>query len=165
MKALEKDRTRRYESASALAADVERYLADEPVEACPPSAAYRLRKFARRHKGALVTAAVVVMRSWQGTGVSVWQAVEAARPARLPTSNADLAKKNEEIANGRQAEAEMRRKEADRERQRANANLQKAVRVVDGDPGDPRGHEDGVPAVERFRRQLLNDAVTSTTVG
>src|SRR5205085_11196184 len=46
MKALEKDRDRRYESASAFAADVERYLADEPVEACPPSRAYRVRKFA-----------------------------------------------------------------------------------------------------------------------
>ena len=45
MKALEKDRGRRYDSASAFAADVERYLKDEPVQACPPSAGYRLRKF------------------------------------------------------------------------------------------------------------------------
>src|SRR5262249_46260717 len=50
MKALEKDRNRRYETASAFAADVQRYLKDEPVEAGPPSAWYRLRKFARRHK-------------------------------------------------------------------------------------------------------------------
>jgi WD40 repeat protein/serine/threonine protein kinase len=50
MKALEKDRTRRYEMASALAADVQRYLGDEPVQACPPSAVYRLRKFARRNQ-------------------------------------------------------------------------------------------------------------------
>jgi eukaryotic-like serine/threonine-protein kinase len=60
MKALEKDRNRRYESASALAADVQRYLADEPVQACPPSAAYRLKKFTRRHKGALAAAAAVL---------------------------------------------------------------------------------------------------------
>ena len=46
MKCLEKDRTRRYETASGLAQDVERYLPDEPVEACPPAAGYRLRKFA-----------------------------------------------------------------------------------------------------------------------
>src|SRR5207302_2948128 len=45
MKALEKDRGRRYESASAFAADVRRYLADEPVQACPPSVGYRLGKF------------------------------------------------------------------------------------------------------------------------
>jgi WD40 repeat protein/serine/threonine protein kinase len=56
MKALEKDRNRRYESASALAADVQRYLNDEPVQACPPSAWYRCRKFARRNKGVLATA-------------------------------------------------------------------------------------------------------------
>ena len=48
MKALEKDRTRRYETANAFAADVMRYLNDEPVEASPPSTAYRLRKFAQK---------------------------------------------------------------------------------------------------------------------
>src|SRR4029077_18564623 len=50
MKCLEKDRTRRYETANALARDVERHLKDEPVEACPPSAAYLLRKFTRKHR-------------------------------------------------------------------------------------------------------------------
>jgi serine/threonine protein kinase len=53
MKALEKDRNRRYESASALAADVQRFLNDEPVAACPPSAVYQLKKYAKRHKGLL----------------------------------------------------------------------------------------------------------------
>jgi serine/threonine protein kinase len=50
MKALEKDRNRRYESASAFTADVQHYLNDEPVQACPPSASYRFRKFARRNR-------------------------------------------------------------------------------------------------------------------
>jgi WD40 repeat protein/serine/threonine protein kinase len=59
MKALEKDRNRRYETASALAADVGRFLADEPVQACPPSAMYRFRKFARRNKAAVLAAAFV----------------------------------------------------------------------------------------------------------
>jgi WD40 repeat protein/serine/threonine protein kinase len=59
MKALEKDRRRRYESPSSFAADVMRYLNDEPVSACPPSAAYRFRKFARRHKTILFMASVV----------------------------------------------------------------------------------------------------------
>jgi serine/threonine protein kinase/Tfp pilus assembly protein PilF len=59
MKALEKDRNRRYETASAFAADVQRYLADEPVLACPPSAWYRVGKFARRNKAALAMATVV----------------------------------------------------------------------------------------------------------
>ena len=52
MKALEKDRNRRYETANGFAADVQRYLADEPVQACPPSAGYRFRKFARRNQRA-----------------------------------------------------------------------------------------------------------------
>src|SRR5205814_9789746 len=59
MKALDKDRNRRYETANGLAMDIQRYLADEPLEACPPSAMYRFRKFARRHKGALWTASAV----------------------------------------------------------------------------------------------------------
>jgi len=60
MKALEKDRGRRYETANGFAMDVQRYLADEPVLACPPSAGYRLRKFARRNKGRLAVAALVL---------------------------------------------------------------------------------------------------------
>src|SRR5262249_13478594 len=61
MKALEKDRNRRYETASAFAADVQRYLADEPVLACPPSAWYRVGKFARRKKAGLAMATVVAL--------------------------------------------------------------------------------------------------------
>jgi WD40 repeat protein/serine/threonine protein kinase len=77
MKCLEKDRDRRYESASALAADVQRYLHDEPVQACPPSTLYRLRKFARRNKAALLTSSVVVLAVSLAVAVStalIWQA-------------------------------------------------------------------------------------------
>jgi WD40 repeat protein/serine/threonine protein kinase len=80
MKALEKDRNRRFETASSFAADVQRYLHDEPVQACPPSAGYRFRKFARRNKAALVTAsavAVAVLLAVAGLAVSttlVWRA-------------------------------------------------------------------------------------------
>src|SRR5208282_2745064 len=58
MKCLEKDRSRRYETANGLARDLERHLADEPVEACPPSAGYRLKKFVRRNKGRVLAAMV-----------------------------------------------------------------------------------------------------------
>src|SRR5262249_28991336 len=61
LKALEKDRKRRYETASAFAADVQRYLNDEPVQACPPSAWYRFRKWARRNKGVFVTVSAVAV--------------------------------------------------------------------------------------------------------
>jgi tetratricopeptide (TPR) repeat protein len=60
MKCLEKDRGRRYDTANGLARDVQRYLADEPVEAGPPSAAYRLRKLVRKYRTPLLTAAVVL---------------------------------------------------------------------------------------------------------
>ena len=61
MKALEKDRRRRYETANDFAADVMRYLTDQPVEACPPSAWYPLGKFARRNRVALTTTGLVVL--------------------------------------------------------------------------------------------------------
>ena len=61
MKALEKDRARRYDTASALAADIGHYLHDEPVVACPPSAVYRFRKFARRNKAALAVAGLILL--------------------------------------------------------------------------------------------------------
>ncbi len=72
MKALERDRLRRYESASALAADIERYLNDEPVEAVPPSAVYRLRKFLRRRKMATVGATGLMLALVVGTAAIVW---------------------------------------------------------------------------------------------
>ncbi len=61
MKALEKDRARRYETASDFAEDVQRYLNDEAVQACPPSAGYRLSKFARRNKGRLITTGLLTV--------------------------------------------------------------------------------------------------------
>src|SRR5262249_30504269 len=75
MKCLEKDRNRRYETANGLAMDVQRYLADEPVQACPPSAGYRFRKFARRNKAALATAALVAAALLIGTAAATWQAL------------------------------------------------------------------------------------------
>jgi tetratricopeptide (TPR) repeat protein len=82
MKALEKDRNRRYETANALALDVQHYLADEPVQACPPSAWYRLRKFARRNRAGVTAAAVMVLTLVLATAVSIWQAVRATRAER-----------------------------------------------------------------------------------
>src|SRR5207249_4652937 len=60
MKCLEKDRNRRYETANALAADVQHYLHDEPVLACPPSAGYRLRKFARKNRRVVTVVALII---------------------------------------------------------------------------------------------------------
>src|SRR6516164_189128 len=73
MKCLEKDRARRYDTASALARDAERYLRDEPVEACPPTVGYRLRKFYRKNRTALVTAFLFVAMLIAGTLLSIYQ--------------------------------------------------------------------------------------------
>jgi WD40 repeat protein/serine/threonine protein kinase len=82
MKALEKDRNRRYETANSLAMDVQRNLADEPVQACPPSAPYRFRKFARRNRVFLGTASVVALVVAVAVAVSaglIWRALERER--------------------------------------------------------------------------------------
>ena len=83
MKAIEKQRNRRYESAAALAADLTRHLQDEPVMARPPSALYRTRKFVTRHKVAAVATAAVALALVAGTVVSTWQAVRARRAERV----------------------------------------------------------------------------------
>jgi tetratricopeptide (TPR) repeat protein len=82
MKCLEKDRARRYESASGLARDVERHLNNEPVTAAAPGAIYRMGKFARRHRLGLAMAATLVLLLAAGGVVSTWQAVRAKRAER-----------------------------------------------------------------------------------
>jgi tetratricopeptide (TPR) repeat protein/serine/threonine protein kinase len=77
MKALEKDRTRRYDTANGLARDIQRYLADEVVEARPPSAGYRLKKFVRRNPLQLALAVAVVLLLLGGVSVAWWQAEQS----------------------------------------------------------------------------------------
>ncbi len=95
MKALEKDRNRRYETASALAADVQHYLHDEPVQACPPSAWYRLRKFARRNKAGLALTGCVLTLVLGLASSGVWfaqqRAVRLAQTEQTVTRGLDQA--------------------------------------------------------------------------
>src|SRR5262249_33500193 len=79
MKDLEKDRSRRYETANGLAMDVQRYLAGEAVLAAPPSASYRLRKATRKYKKPLVTAAAFLALLVLAGGVTIWQALRLAQ--------------------------------------------------------------------------------------
>jgi hypothetical protein len=102
MKALEKDRTRRYETANGLARDVERYLKGETVEACPPTVGYRLRKFARKNKPALITAAAFAALLVGGAALSLWQAVRASHAEAVALAERD------EREQARQAEADQR---------------------------------------------------------
>ena len=77
MKALEKDRARRYESANGFAADVQRYLSGEPVLAHPPSATYRMRKFARKHRGPVIAASLVLLALLGGAVGTVYGVIKA----------------------------------------------------------------------------------------
>jgi tetratricopeptide (TPR) repeat protein len=85
MKAMEKDRTQRYASASELEADIERYIRHEPVVAGPPSALYRIKKYIRRHKVGVAAAALVIMAmviGITGTSIGLVKAMKAERKAR-----------------------------------------------------------------------------------
>jgi tetratricopeptide (TPR) repeat protein len=83
MKCLEKDRTRRYETASGLAADIRRHLDDEPVTAGAPSAAYKLRKFVKRNRGQVIAASVVLVAVLAGTVGTSWGLVQSSRARSL----------------------------------------------------------------------------------
>jgi tetratricopeptide (TPR) repeat protein len=83
MKALDKDRSCRYETPSAFARDVQRHLDGDPVEAGPPSRVYRLRKFARKHRAGLSTAAAFALVLIAATTVSTWEAWRATRAERV----------------------------------------------------------------------------------
>jgi tetratricopeptide (TPR) repeat protein len=143
MKALEKDRDLRYESASAFAADVQRYLDDEPVQACPPSAGYRFGKFARRNKVALATAGVVAAALLIGTAVSVWQAVEANAARKLAAETLDGEKQAR-----RAAEAHFRKA--------LDAVRQMLLEVADEKVGM-------IPQMEQTRKRLLGEALAFYT--
>jgi hypothetical protein len=125
MKCLEKQRSRRYETANGLAQDVQRYLSDEAVEACPPSVGYRFGKFVRRHRGSVLAAAIIFLLLLGGIAGTTWGMIRADR--------------------ARQSEAAL----AEREK-RANAQAQKRLQQVEKGSGmlasvfsdlDPRAEE------------------------
>ena len=89
MKCLEKDRSRRYETANGLARDVERYLADEKVEACPPSAGYRLHKFVRRHRGPVLAASISFLLLVGGIAGTTWGLIRADRARKAAADRAE----------------------------------------------------------------------------
>jgi serine/threonine protein kinase/Tfp pilus assembly protein PilF len=91
MRCLDKDRARRYATANGLALDLERYLADEPVQACPPSAWYRARKFARRNKSALATAALLGALLAAALAAVGWAVRDRAARVKVAEGNVKLA--------------------------------------------------------------------------
>ncbi len=87
MQAIEKDRARRYQSPAELAEDLRRYLADEPVAACPQSRWYSLRKSIRRNRAVMTTAALVLGGLLTGAGLRSGKVWKRREPGRLPTWN------------------------------------------------------------------------------
>lgn len=98
MKALEKDRDRRYQTANGLARDIERYLREEPVEACPPSAQYRLRKLLRRHRGPAAAVCTVLAVLVGGMATTSWGFLSARAAQRRAEENQRRAEENFDIA-------------------------------------------------------------------
>jgi serine/threonine protein kinase/tetratricopeptide (TPR) repeat protein len=105
MKALEKDRSRRYETASGLARDIQRYLVEEPVEAGPPSATYRLRKLLWKHRRGLATAAALLALVVVAAVVSIVLALWALREQQLAKQRLDEATAQKERAEKAETEA------------------------------------------------------------
>jgi serine/threonine protein kinase len=95
MKALEKDRARRYETANGLAMDIQRYLADEPVLAGPPSARYRLRKFVRRNKGPVLAASAILLLLVSGIVGTTWGMLTAKAAAKAEKQAKETAQQTE----------------------------------------------------------------------
>ncbi|HTG45738.1 MAG TPA: serine/threonine-protein kinase, partial [Verrucomicrobiae bacterium] len=123
LKCLEKDRSRRYQSASDLAGDIERYLMSEPIAARPPSTTYKIQKAWRRNKLAFSAAAAVITALLLGTAVSTWQAFEARRERLTAQKQRDAAR----VAQSKAEQSERAREKALHEAQHylyvANINL------------------------------------------
>jgi serine/threonine protein kinase len=112
MKALEKDRNRRYETANGFAMDIQRYLNDEAVLACPPSAGYRFRKFARKNKALLGATAAVAAALVIGLIGTTWQAIRATRAEERAIASAEREAEQRRTAESAAA-AEREAKEAE----------------------------------------------------
>jgi len=178
MKALEKDRTRRYETANGFSLDIQRYLAGEPVLAAPPSATYRLRKFAHKHRAALTTAAGIALLLVAGVAVSAWQAVRAtnaeaaARVAeqdalqaqRAETARAEgerLAKLDAQAQKAKAEQAATREKAANAQAQKRLTQIEKANDVLGSifENLDPREIAKGERPLQAILVEKLDRAV------
>ena len=130
MKSLEKDRTRRYETANELAQDIQRHLADEPVVAGPPSAVYLLRKFIRRNRPLVTSVAVVFVVLMIGIVVSTIFAVGQARARKEADTARDIAEALRKKETAARIEAVTARNQAQQAEKHAEANFQRAQEAI-----------------------------------
>jgi WD40 repeat protein/serine/threonine protein kinase len=165
MKALEKDRMRRYETANALARDIDRHLADEPVEACPPSTAYRMRKFVRKHRTAISTAAGFAGILALAAVVSTWQAIRATNAEAGALVERDRAQQSELQAKVAQERAREERDLAERARVQEVAARQEAEQARQAEAAQKTRLAEQTRQLERqlyFNRVTLAQAQWST---
>ena len=140
LKALQKDREQRYESPKELAADLKRFLNDEPVQAMPPSAIYLARKYFGRHRAAILTTALILSLLIVSTAFSMWQAIRATRYGK----ESEVAK-NEAVAAKRVADGSKLLAEKTSEQRRRElyvANIQLAAQIWSRPDGNQRQIED-----------------------
>ena len=156
MKSLEKDRTRRYESASAMAADVQRYLSHEPVEAGPPSAWYRYRKFIRRNRIAMAAVATVFGVLLLATGVSSWLAVRAMQAEERADVHAGKAHANAVAALSEKDRADIKAREAETNAIAASNEKERAdSKAAEAEASARQAVEAQAKAVEEAKRARL----------
>jgi WD40 repeat protein/serine/threonine protein kinase len=156
LKALEKDRDRRYATANGLARDIERFLMDETVEACPPSAGYRLRKFARKNRKLLAVAAAFALLLTAGTVVSLWQAVRATRAENTSNEQRDRAETETKRARRNLYDAHMRLAQSAWE----EARVKRVIELLD-QHRPSLGEEDLRGFEWHFLRRLTDTALTT----
>jgi serine/threonine protein kinase len=164
MKALEKERSDRYATANDLALDIQRYLADEPVAAGPPSAAYRLKKFVKRHKGQVVAAGLVILAflgGMVGTTIGLVLAETQRRDAiKAQRAEADRAE-GERLAKldaQKSAEAEKEAKEQAQKRLKQIENGTEILASVFHNI-DPNSEEQEVESLRVLLGKRLGEAV------
>jgi eukaryotic-like serine/threonine-protein kinase len=160
MKSLEKERSERYESASSLSKDLERYLSGDLVQACPPSASYRFRKFARRNKTALTTAALLAASLLLGVTISVSQAIRATAAEAQANQNAAQAAANEAKAKVAEEKALTAAASETALRKQTEKNFESALDAVDRLIANVSNQE--LYVVERIgplRSKMLRDAI------
>jgi serine/threonine protein kinase len=126
MKALEKDRNRRYDTPGSFAEDIERYLHHEAILARPPSTAYKLKKFAQRNRAAAITTAVVAASLILGMILTTWQAIRATRAEGWATEALAQAKTDQERALSAEWLASERLKQVTDEKQQTAEALARA---------------------------------------
>ena len=152
MKCLEKDRGRRYETASAMALDVHRYLVDEPVEAGPPSAGYRMRKFVKRNRGAVLASAGLLLTLVAGIAGTTYGLFEA-------WSSAEFAKGQEKRADGEARNAKTQQGIADENAREASDQRKLALETLRGVINDIHARLKDAPAQQELRQKVLANAL------